>query len=292
LTTATAERIKTAQSIRRPPPPDFLSGISTAGSGLPSRVVLHGVEGVGKTSFGAHAPSPIFGMARGETGLETLIDSGRLGETAHFPEWQTWDEALGSIRSLVEGEHDFKSLVIDTLNGLERLCHEHVCDRDFDNDWTDRGFMGYMRGYEVSLTDWREFLSLLDRLRSERRIAIICLVHTRIERFSNPEGADFDRFGPDMHKKTWGLTHKWADMVLFANFYTKTVTDGSSKHRGAGGNQRVIYTERHAAYDAKNRQGLPTQIPMGNEPRDAWANFYSALRGAKDESLANRGGDS
>lgn len=264
---------------RRPqqaPPIDFLSQIKTSGSGLPSRIVLHGVEGVGKTSFAAQAPAPIFGQSRGETGLETLIDSKQVKSTAHFPEWKTWQEAIGSLRQLVASDHKYETLVIDTLNGLERLCHEHVCNRDFKGDWTDKGFMGYMRGYEVALSDWRELLALLDQVRA-KRIAIICLVHTRVARFSNPEGTDYDRYEPDMHRKTWGLTHKWADMVLFSTFYTVVDSDG----KGQGGQERILYTERHAAYDAKNRSGLPESIGFGPDAATAWRNFTTAVQAAR-----------
>lgn len=179
-------------------------------------------------------------MARGETGLETLIDAGRIAETPHFPEWETWTAALASIRSLISQDHPYKTLVIDTMNGLERLCHEHVCARDFGGDWTDKGFMGYMRGYEVALSDWRELLTVLDALRAQKRMALLCLVHTRVASFKNPEGPDFDRYVPDMHAKTWGLTHKWADAVLFGNFYVDTKKEGS-KRIGIGGQERLIY---------------------------------------------------
>src|SRR5262249_53524348 len=99
-----------------------LAGITRAGSGLPNRAVFHGVEGVGKTSFGACAPRPIFLMTRGETGLVTLIDSGQVPETAHFPELATWTDLLGAIEALTSEAHDYRTLVIDTLNGAERLC--------------------------------------------------------------------------------------------------------------------------------------------------------------------------
>lgn len=252
--------------------------IRTKGSGLPSRLIVHAVEGFGKTSFAAQAPSPIVLMARGETGLETLIDSGQLGETPHFPELQTWHELMSAIEWLTTTDHEHKTVVLDTINGFERLCHESVCDRDFNGNWTDKGFMGYMRGYETSLADWRLFLNALDRLRMAKKMAIICLCHTKVNTFKNPEGPDYDRYQPDMHHKTWGLTHKWADHVLFGNFYTEVVED---KNRGKGkdGQTRLLYTVRHAAYDAKNRASLPEEIDCGKSAAEAWANFRAALKG-------------
>lgn len=256
---------------------DWSTEVKTTGNKLPSRLIVHGVEGVGKTSFAAYAPKPIFLMARGETGLETLIDSQRIGEVPHLPEIEDWSELLSAIEWLTQSEHPHKTLVIDTINGGERLCHEHVCQRDFGNKWGKDGFTSYMTGYDVSLADWRELLFALDKLRKEKRMGIVGLCHTKVTPFRNPEGADFDRYAPDMHHKTWGLTHKWADHVLFANFFTDVAEEGGRK-KGKGGQDRVLYTERHAAYDAKNRAGLPEEIGMGKSGQDAWTNFVTAMK--------------
>ena len=260
-----------------------LADVTTKGSGLPNRYILHGLEKCGKTSFGAYTPNPVFICTRGETGLDTLIDASRLPEVPHFPEVQTWPELLSILESLTTEEHGYRTLVIDTLNGAERLCHEEVCRRDFNADWTDRGFMGYMRGYEVSLADWRSFLSSLDKLRETRHMAILCLCHTRIKTFKNPEGADYDRYQPDMHEKTWGLSHKWADVILFINFETFVDQDDMTKKGKACMSQgRIMYTERHAAYDAGNRLGLPPEIDMGTSGAKAWENFLAAVKAARN----------
>ena len=153
---------------RSPAKRDWSTQIKTKGSGLPSRLIIHGVEGVGKTSIAANAPNPIFLMARGETGLETLIDSGRLEEVPHFPESMNFSDVIGALEWLRDNDHEYKTVVIDTLNGLERLCHEFVCKRDFANDWGSRGFTSYMTGFEISLADWRLLLNLLDEIREKR----------------------------------------------------------------------------------------------------------------------------
>lgn len=262
---------------------DWKAAVKSKGSGLPGRLILHGVEGVGKTSFAAHAPKPIFLMARGETGLETLIDAGRLSETPHMPEITDWAELLSAIEWLTTSDHDYKTLVIDTLNGLERMCHEFVCDREFKGNWSEHGFAGFQRGYDVALADWRLLLIALDRLRVEKRMGVIALCHTKVVTFKNPEGTDYDRYAPDMHHKTWSMTHKWADDVLFAMYYTEVVkgNEKDRKGKGQGGQLRVMYTTRHAAYDAKNRHGLPEEIEMGDGGQEAWTNFTNAIKEAK-----------
>lgn len=260
--------------------------MTTTGSGLPNRYILHAVEKFGKTTFAAFTPSPVFIMTRGETGLQTLIDAGRLNETPHFPECTAWSDVMGAIETLTTEEHSYRTLVIDTLNGAERLCHEEVCRRDFNGDWTDRGFMGYMRGYEVSANgDWKLLLQALDKLREARRMSIMLLAHTRIKTFKNPSGADYDRFTPDMHDKSWSLSHKWADVILFGNYET-FVNEADSKKKGkaTSSQARILYTERHAAYDAGNRLGLPPEIDMGNSGQEAWNNFVAALKEARNSN--------
>lgn len=279
--------VTTTRSARPPgqtEPRNWGATVKTAGTGLPSRLVVHGVEGVGKTSLAANAPKPIFLMARGETGLETLLDSGRVKETPHLPEIMTWADCMSALEWLTESEHDYRTLVFDTLNGLERLCHEHVCDRDYKGEWGKQGFTSYMQGYDVSLADWRLFLSAVDRLREQKKMATIALCHTKVQTFKNPEGADYDRYQPAIHAKTWELTHRWADHVLFANYFSvvEQVSKDGKKGKASGGQQRVLYTTRHAAWDAKNRAGLPEEIEMGQSGQEAWSNLVAALKAGKE----------
>lgn len=246
------------------------------GRGLPARIVLHGVEGIGKTSWAANAGDVLVAMVRGETGVETLIDAGQLDAVAHTAELSQWSQVLGLVDQLTVDDHPYKTLVIDSAGPVERLCHEAVCAKHFNGDWTDKGFMGYMRGYEVSLADWLDLLQRLDKLRVERHVRPILIAHTAVKTFKNPEGPDFDRYTVDLHAKTWGLTHKWADMVLFANYFT-VVDESGSRAKGKGGTERILYTQRSAAWDAKNRHGLPEEIDMGDSGAEAWGNFVKAI---------------
>ena len=266
--------------------------ISNKGSGLPNRYILHAVEGWGKTSFGAHTRKPIFIQSKGETGLETLIDAGRVANTAHFPECQTWAELRSYVAALLTQEHDYGTMVIDTLNGAERLCHEAVCARDFGGDWGERGFASYGKGPEVAASEWRLFLNDLDRLRIERKLTIFCLAHTKVQNFKNPDGLDFDRYQPELHKTTWSLTHKWADVILFGNFETTVAVEKESKRgKAKGGNHRVMYTERSAAFDAKNRLGLPAEVDMGESAAEAWKNFMAAIVEGRKQGIQNTQGE-
>ena len=244
---------------------------------LPVRLVYHAVPGFGKTSFAAQFPAPVFLMDAAETGLETLIDSGQLPETPHFPPLNDWDETIETLGAISEEPHGFKTLVLDTIGGLERLCHEHVCRKQFGGDWGEKGFAAYGRGPEAALAEWRGFLALLDRLRERRGLRIVALAHTRITRFCNPEADNYDRYEPDVHRNTWSLTSRWADLILFGNYKTMIASDGAKK-KGRGGTGRMMYTERTAAWEAKHRHGLPAAIMLGSSPAAAYESFKAAMQ--------------
>lgn len=268
----------------------WLDEVSRDAKPRPSAMIIYGVPGVGKTSLAAHIPGVVFLCEQAEQGVHNLKDRGLVpDDVAVLPPATCWADVLGMIEALRTDEHDFKCLALDALGGFERLCHEDVCRRDFNGDWTDKGFMGYMRGFEVALADWRAFINSLDKLRDERNMSILLLGHSKVSPFKNPEGPDYDRYNVDVHHKTWSLTHKWADMVLFVNFEVVfgKADEGKAKGKAKGGQNRVAYTEHHAAFDAKNRHNLPAEIELGQQGAShAWAALSTALKNGRKAGKA------
>ena len=260
-----------------------LTDVIRGGKGLPPRIVFHGVGGIGKTSAAAQAEGAFFLLSPGETGLHTLIDAGLLPEVPSL-EIGTWPDLLGIIDELTTAETSRKNLVLDAIDGFEKLCNRHVRDTDYKGDGSEYGFEGYQRGYKtVANGPWQELLSALDRLRETRRMGIILLAHTGVGNFANPNGADFNRYTPAMAKYSWELTFAWADMVLFGQREIVTVKEkGDRKPKGRGGSARIISTEYDAIADAKNRHNLPPEIDMGNSPVEAWANIQAAIAAGKN----------
>jgi hypothetical protein len=287
--------MSTVQGSRLSKPPaqppanrNWLSEVQTKSKKRPGAMVAYGPPGVGKTEFAAQIPGAIFLCDDKEDGINTLKEAvrGVNQDTPVLPPAKSWTDVIGMLDALATDKHDYKALVVDALGGIERLCHEHVCRREYAGEWGEKGFTSYQRGFDVSVSDWRQFLFSLDRLRDEKGMAILLLGHSKISPFKNPAGPDFDRYTLDIHHKTWAATHKWADVVLFMNYVVATTKEGG-KTKGRGGQQRVMHTENDAAYEAKNRFGLPSEIDMGNCGRDAWSNFTTAIKEAKVNSNGN-----
>ena len=244
----------------------------------PARVYLYAAEKWGKTSFAAQAPKPIFLMTSGETGLLDLINFGQVGPTPHFPEdMRTWPDVMDAVAALAAEPHEYQTLVIDTANGAERLLADHVLHQEFNGFMTGKsGYGSYGKGDQACIPHWSEFLRRLDRVRTQRRMSIVLLAHSKIKSVNNPEGEDYDQFRPEGIDKLWPLTHKWASVIAAGTFTVQVKDDKAS-----GGRERVIRLRGSAAVVGGNRYGLPESIPCGPSPASAWGAFARAVGDAR-----------
>lgn len=229
----------------------------------PPRVLMYGTIGCGKSTFGSRAPAPIFLAA--EDGTSEL-------DVARFPEPASWPDALAALDSLLNEEHAYKTLVIDTLDWLEPLIHAHLCHA---NGWLRNGAPdieqpGYGKGYTAALDQWRLLLSRLDALRARKGMIIVLLAHAAVRTFKNPAGDDFDRYELKLNAKAAALVREWADAVLFVNYETLTAKE-KNRVRGISTGARFMFTDHRAAWDAKNRYGMPEQLPL------SWDEFATAV---------------
>lgn len=256
-----------------------LANITRGKLAKPMRVLIYGVEGVGKSSFAADAPAPIFIGA--EDGTSEL-------DVARYPEPHNWGESLEAIVDLTTSPHDFRTVVIDTLDWLEPMCWARTCQGRKDKSGKRIEVIedfGYGKGYNNALEHWRVLLSTLERLRNERGMNTVLVAHSWIKGFKNPAGDDFDRYELKLHQKAAGLMREWSDAVLFAAFATYTHKTEDGRVKGVSDGARVIHTERTAAWDAKNRYDLPPTLPLDWE---AFAEAVAEHRPADPARLRDR----
>lgn len=268
-----------------------LAGIRTEKRNKPDRILIYGVEGIGKTEWAAYAPHPLFIAA--EDGVEHLMgETGPKIAVWDDPHPETWEEVLECVRTLIDDDHEYKTLVIDTLDWLEPLVKEYVIENTRDaksgRQWTASDYEAYGRGSELAAGEFRKLIVLLERLQREKNMTMILVAHSDQKLFNNPAGEDYVRFQLKLTgKKSPAIFKEWCHSVLFAN-YDDHVRKGSRKGRDRG---RVLYTSRTAAWDAKNRYGLPPQIELDfeeyTELRDA--DVPPAFTALKDEIAELRG---
>jgi len=236
-----------------------LANITRGKQDRPLRIILYGVEGVGKSTFAAQAPSPIFLCA--EDGTSHL-------DVARFPSPRTWNEVLEAVKVLTHDEHTFKTLVIDTLDWLEPICWQFICQQSGKVSVED---FSYGKGYMLAMEQWRILLGRLENLTRTRRMNIIMVAHASIRRVDDPQTGPFDRYRMKLHEKSADLLREWVDAILFTRHEVKTI-ERNGKQRGVSSGVRLLHTTWTAAYDAKNRFDLPETLPL------AWDEFESAVR--------------
>ena len=254
----------TPKSTAAPPSKMTLGAITRGKVKKPHRIVGYGPEGIGKSSFAAGAPNPVF---------LPLEDGTNHLDVARLPRAETWREAREAVRLLATEKHEYQTLVIDTLDALEALLWRHMVERDRFADEKQKtplkdieGY-GYGKGYTKALEDWRGLLKDLETL-SAKGMHVILLAHSWVKSFKNPAGEDYDRYELKLHQKAAGLIKEWAESVLFMNYETFAKKDERTKRvRGIDTGARLIFTERRAAYDAKHRGNLPESLPL------SWADF-------------------
>ncbi len=96
---------------------------------------------------------------------------------------------------------------------------------------------------------------------------MVLTAHAKMRKFEQPdEMGAYDRWEMKLSKGVAPMVKEWADMVLFCNYKTMVVNvDGQGAQKGknkAQGGRRVMHTTHHSCWDAKNRYGLPDEVPF------------------------------
>ena len=218
------------------------------------KVVVYGPEGIGKSTFASMFPRPVF------------IDT--EGSTSHMDVTRTptplsWTELTRQVDYFIQNPQELCTLVVDTADWAERLCIEHVCAIKRVSGIED---MDYGKGYVYVKEEFGRLLNELERLKN-RGVHVVITAHAQTRKFEQPEEmGSYDRWEMKLSKQASPLVKEWADMMIFANYKTFIVNvDGKGAQKGknkATGGARVMYTNHHPCWDAKNRFGLPDEMPF------------------------------
>lgn len=223
----------------------------------PILILVYGPDGIGKSSFGAKAPNPIFFGP--ESGTDCL-------DVCRYPEPKNWKEVLEGLDDLITSPHDYKTLVVDSLDWIEPLLFTRIIADDAKNAKTiETACGGFGKGYIEAEKRWKdEFIERLNQLRLNRRMNIILVAHSDVVNFPDPESqTEYKRYELKLHKRSSAKFREYVDAVLFCTFRTFIKRDkDTDKVKAFSMGDRIMLTEKRPAYDAKNRYGLSHEIQL------------------------------
>ena len=234
-----------------------IAGIKKGGEKRPPRIVLYGAPGIGKSSFAAAMPDPVFVTT--EDGIDAIT-------VDQFDRAETWAEFLGNVQKIVTDINGYKTLVIDTLNGASDLAAAHVCATQFAGNWGEKGFGSFGKGWAATSEEMRKLLPMLDTARTQG-MTIVILAHTGVVSVKNPIDGDFDRFAPSCNKNVWARFSAWADIIMRADYEYTVLDKKLNKGRAVCTSTRILRCAGSIVEDVKQRVGyeLPDILPLSYE---------------------------
>lgn len=231
-----------------------LASLKKTGTARPPRIVLYGTHGIGKSTFGAQAPKPVF--IQTEEGLDAV-------SATAFPVSQSFDDMMEAIGVLANEDHEFETVVLDSADWAEQLIHKRVAE---DNNVKTIDAIGYGRGYKAAVDYWKQLLEGFDHLRSAKNMQVIMLAHSQVRRFDDPLADPYDRYQLDLHHGSASVISEWCDIMMFANQQYSTVKSdvgfNQKVTRAVGSGTRVLYTQERPGWQAKSRWPLPDTLPL------------------------------
>lgn len=218
----------------------------------PVKVVLYGPEGIGKSTFASRFPDPVF--------IDTEGGTKRLN-VARLPAPTSWQMLMDEVAEVARGSVPCGTLVIDTADWAEKLCMEGVCAKYKVNSIEA---FNYGKGYTYAKEEFAHLLDALEEVLAAGKHVVVT-AHAQISRFEQPDAVgSYDRWTMKTSKQVAPLLREWCDMLLFANYKTIVEKSGTSQNarNKASGGKRMLYTTHNPCWDAKNRFGLPDEVPF------------------------------
>lgn len=231
----------------------------------PPVLAFYGTGGIGKTSLAAEFPNPIYLHTEGEEPpTDVEMPAGKI---------ESFSDLLSIFGELYTEDHDFQTVIIDSLDAIEPLLWEYTCERmgGAASGWTSIAVneknspTAFGHGYMEADTDWMEYIGAVKAL-SRKGLHVVQLMHSEIKRFDDPTVDSYDRYKPKLQKRAADIIMEKSDALLFMTKRTsvKQIDKGfgkkENKAEGMSGSERIIYTDERAGFLAKNRLNMPSSI--------------------------------
>ncbi|AGH16093.1 Sak4-like ssDNA annealing protein [Vibrio phage pYD21-A] len=229
----------------------------------PVIVTILGEAGLGKTSLAATFPSPIF--IRAEDGLQSIPAEQRPDA---FPELSKVDDLWDQLAALINEEHQYKTLVIDSTTALERMFIQHVIDSDPKKpksiNQANGGFGSGLSAVATLHGRVRKAAGILNK----KGMHIVFVAHADTETIELPDSDPYMRYSLRLGKKSIAPYTDDVDLVGLVKLQMFLKGGDGERKKAISNGDRVISCSANASSVTKNRYGLTDDLPftLGENP--------------------------
>jgi hypothetical protein len=218
------------------------------------KAAIYGGSGLGKTTLAAKAPRAfVLDLERGTDRVECDSTPEQL---------TTLTEVFGWLKWFKEEQSEFQTVVIDTIDELDKMLSSLVVARYGKSDVKTVADIPYGRGGDMLVAEWRLLIEALDRIVASGK-NVLFTGHEQIIKFENPSDANFDFVTINTHKKVAPVLVAKLDAVLHASLETHVIDkNDKGKGKATGSGRRILRTTQLPSVIAKNRFNLPDVLPL------------------------------
>jgi len=230
----------------------------------PPKIILTGIQGSGKTTLATLFPNPVIIRVEDGTASVPGVPAG--------PPVKTIDDVFDQITFLATNEHDFNTLIIDSVSAFDSLAVAHIQKKNNTNNLAkaEGGFGG---GYEAVRSIHMKLKEYCDRIAAKCEMTIIYIAHIDVSEESPPDTEAYTKYTIQCTKtKRLDCSEvytKDADIIAFIkqDSYIKK-GEGNDKSRAFGTNDRIVMCGLSPAHVSKNRFGIvdPIQFKKDENP--------------------------
>lgn len=238
----------------------------------PPKVCIYGTHGVGKSTFAASCPAPIF--IQTEDRLAHLrVKAFELSRTAeHVRQCLDW---------LLMEKHDYKTVVIDSIDWCDDLIVAEVCLQRGTDDINHPKIFPFGAGYKLVAKVWTNDILTRLAMLNEKGMMPVLISHFKVVYKEDPQYGTYQKYDIDLQDRSASKIHEFCDIVGFLEMKTAVTPretykgDNVATLQSLG--QRALRLRPQPFWETKESYNLPASIDI---PKDepGWPMIAKAMK--------------
>ena len=231
-----------------------LNMLTSPSANRPVIMTLFGEGGTGKTTLAAQFPYPVF--IRTEDGTQSIA---AREDVALFPVATRAADVTEAIQALCSEEHDFRTLVIDSVTQLDIMLQHEICEAS-GVESVNQALGGYGAGFAALSRGHRSIREAAGQAASAMGMHVVFIAHAAQETIDPPDLDSYTRHSLRLPRQC--ITHYTDNVDAVCHVRLVQRLAGDERKRAVSDDRREIVCHAQLASIAKNRFGITNALPF------------------------------